>query len=263
MTPEAPDHTTALTCEGAAPLLHTYVAKELGRDDTLRLRSHLARCPECMAAYRDAVETTAALGKQAGAVREQRMAERQRVARAAKALGKDLSKTPRKRNFRLRIVLIPAVVIYVILQLTNLGPPPGKVTMLSAEGGVTIGEREPDFALGPPLVLPGRWIFTKDFGKAVLEGGSCTVDVGRKTQLLVESARPVRFRLRAGQMRVVGTANVVTVLGMVQFEEGRGVLTFDDHGLFVEAEAGSITMLTPDGPQRLDLGRKHQFTMEL
>ena len=252
-----------LRCEEVPPLISLHIAQQLGREATLQLRAHLARCPACMDLYRGKVETTAALGHQRGEEREKRMAERQRVARAAKALGRDAVPEPKRRHFRLRMVLIPALIIYVITQISNLAPPPGKVVLVSASDGTYIDKREPDFTQQDPLVLPGRWLTTERFGKASLDAGACTVDVGGATELLLESARPVRFRLRRGHLDLAGSAHVLTVLGMIEISEGRGSIVFDSRGLFIEPTSGSWALVGPDGRRELQHGLVSAFQLEL
>lgn len=263
MKPPSDSTPRDLTCAEVPPFIGLYIAQELEREAVLRLRAHLARCPECMELYRSKVETTAALGRGVGAEREQRMAERQRVARAAAALGREAVPQSKRRHFRLRMVLIPAVLIYVISQLANLGPQPGKVILVSASAGTFIDRREPDFSLQDPLVLPGRWLTTERFGKASLDAGTCTVDLGGSTELLLESARPVRFRLRRGHLELAGTASVLTVLGLIEVREGRGEIVFDERGLFIEPTSGGWSMVGPDGARELPHGTVSSFRLEL
>ncbi|HIG10512.1 MAG: hypothetical protein ABGY71_15070 [bacterium] len=254
-----------LTCEETREQMPEYISCCLEHDLAARLREHLAGCLDCSRAYRESVGTMAALSRMTTAERDKRMLERQRNARHAKAFehGEEPKPEPRRRNFRLRMVLIPAVVIYAVIGLCNLPPEAGRVQITEASGTVHIDAREVNLELGPALVLPGRWILTDRFAKACVDARFCELRVGSGTDLLVESARPLRLRLRAGSLSLVGSALFVTVLGIVEVEEGRGTLRLTDHGLEVEPESGSWRLIDKDGSSELDLGRAQSFTMEL
>ena len=248
-----------ITCDEVRPFVRLFLSGELKKESSARLRAHVAGCKPCMEFYREAVSTTATLGRMTGEEREQRMLERQRNARAAAALGREPQGAPKRRHFRLRMVLIPAVVIYVLTRIANLGPEPGKVELVDASRGVTIDERVPDLSEGPSLVLPGRWVLTDRFANASLDANLCEVHLGSSTDLLVESARPLRFRLGRGSVSVEGSAKFVTLRGLVEIEEGRGSLSLGDPGLVIEPEAGSWKLHDSSGAHPLELGRRQSF----
>ncbi len=263
MSEEQPRESVALTCDEVPALVRVYVARELGKDSLQLMRRHLASCPECMEMYRESVGTAAALSRMTSKEREKRMLDRKRHARHAEAFGLDRDPKPARRHFRLRIVLIPAVVIYLLTQLTVFGPPPGKVEITDASRGVKIDQRVVDTDEGNALVLPGRWILTDRFANATIDARTCELHLGASTDLLVESARPLRFRLRSGSVSLVGTATFVTVLGLLEVEEARGSLIMGDHGWLVMPESGRWTVFDKDGSQELELGVEHSFGMQL
>jgi hypothetical protein len=248
-----------ITCAEVRPLVRLFLAGELRKESSTQLRAHVAGCQPCMDFYREAVSTTATLGRMTSEEREQRMLERQRNARAAVALGRDPQAAPKRRHFRLRMVLIPAVVIYVLTRIANLGPAPGKVELVDASRGVTIDERVPDLSKGPSLVLPGRWVLTDRFANASLDAQLCEVHLGSSTDLLVESARPLRFRLGRGSVSLEGSAKFVTIRGLIEVEAGRGSLSLGDPGLVVEPEAGTWRLHDSTGAHALELGRPQSF----
>jgi hypothetical protein len=92
--------------------------------------------------------------------------------------------------------------------------------------------------------------------RAELTAPGARLSLGERTEAMVESARPVRVRLRAGRVDVEGTLRVVTILGLVEVEEGRGRLRLDDRGLVLEPESGAWRHLGPEGMRELELGRE-------
>ncbi len=256
--PQSPKKPDAITCDEAFELIRVFTAEELGKAKTLRLRAHLSRCPECMARYRDAVSTAASLGRVNHEQREKRAIERQRHELHAKAFGtEDSGVRPTRRNrfFQLRLVLIPAIFIYIMTQVVGLGPPPAKVQLVESKGLVSIDERSIEAGSDPSLVLPGRWVKTRRLARARLEGTTCTIDLESSTDLLVESANPPRFRFRSGGIRLEGTTTLVTVLGMIEVEEGKGRLFLDDRGLSVQPESGRWARIDMAGETILKNGR--------
>lgn len=261
MTSDQLQDTETLSCGEVPALSRLYIASELGKPATRSLRAHLGKCPDCMLEYRESVRTAAALSRMTSEEREKRMIERRRNARHAQAFGHETVVKPKRRNFRLRMVLAPAILIYVIMSIANLGPSPGRVEIVEATSGVSIDQRAVDLVEGSGLVLPGRWVMTDRFAKAKIDARLCELQVGSSTNLLVESARPVRLRLRGGNVSVAGSTMLITVLGIVEVEEGRGRISLDDHGLDIEPESGKWTLKDMHGTRELELGRSQVFRM--
>lgn len=258
--PRAPE---PITCAEAFELSRTFAAEELSRERTLLLRTHLARCPECMASYREAITTAASLGRVNQQAREQRAVEQQRRELHAKAFGHSgAGSRPRKRSriHYLRLVLIPAVFIYIMTQVVGFGPPPAKVRLVEATGLVSLDQRSVELGGDPLLVLPGRWVTTRRYARARLDALTATITLEGETELLVESAKPPRFRLRAGGVLVEGTTSLVTLLGLIEVEEGKGRLRLDERGLSVEPESGGWKRLDKGGERALEKGRTTVFT---
>lgn len=252
--PETPQAPAAIDCGEAAGLTRAFASGVLGTAETKRLRSHLARCRECMGAYRAAIETTAQLGRFTVEEREKRLIDRQRRALHAKAFGPREKGRKRPNWLRLRLVLMPAFFIYLMIQITGLGPPPARVDLVASEGPVTLDGRDVGGREDEILVLPGRWVGTGPYAKALLDARSASVELAAETELLLESARPVRLRLRRGGVQVEGDLTVVTVLGLVEVAEGRGHLYFGDGGLQVEPEVGTWKLFDKRGERTFPLG---------
>lgn len=259
MTPSkpAPDP-RGISCDEAFELARVFAAKELPRAERTKLRTHLTACPECMDRYRQTVSTTAVLGRTSKAQREERAIERQRRALHAQvfgpppAEGKPIKKA---RNFRLRMMILPALFFYLITQITGLGPPPARVLVVESSGLVTVDDRRVEEATESTLVLPGRWVQVGRFASARLDGRSCFLDLDSSTDILVEAAAPPRFRLRRGAFDLEGTTTLITVLGLLEVEEGRGRLRLDDRGLELEPQSGRWTWFDKGGEKLLENGR--------
>lgn len=241
-------------CAEARQRTRAFAAGELDTNATRELRKHLASCGECMATYRDTLQTTAQLAQLGAAAREARQLERRKHAAVASHFGRSDTKPKKFRNWRLRMILMPAFFIWLMTQIAGLGQPPAKVEIVSHIGAVEVSGRPVEEDKQPVLVLPGRWILTSSFSKAQLDARACQVRLADRTEVLVESARPVRFRLRVGRMDVEGDLVVVCVLGIVRITQGRGRLTLDDRGLTLEAESGEWSFFDDSGERRAPLG---------
>ncbi len=246
-----------IDCPEARVRTRAFAAGELGVAATRELRKHLASCAECMSLYRDTLQTTAQLAQLGAEAREARQLDRRRRAAHAAHFGRKDAPPPKKaRNWRLRMILMPAFFIWLMTQIAGFGQPPAKVEVVSHLGAVEISGRPVQEDKQPQLVLPGRWVLTGPFSKAEIDARECLVQLADRTEALVESARPVRFRLRVGRMKVEGDLVIVCVLGLVRIEEGRGRVTLDERGLTIEAESGSWTFFDDGGERRVAPGRE-------
>ncbi len=252
-TPNEGTATTALSCEEAEVLVREFATGKLQAQRMRILRSHLTSCSSCRESYRQAVETTASLSRFTVEQREKIRIERQRRSLHTKVFGE---RKPQKRYlpFRLRLVLMPALFIYLVTQITSLGPPPARIELISSEGSVLISGNPVDSETENLLVLPGRWVTTRSLSKAKLDGQTAMFNVGEETDLLIEDARPVRLRLRRGYLRLDGSATVITVLGLFEIEAGKGVLHVSSAGLRVEPQSGEWKFFDKDGERLLTPG---------
>jgi hypothetical protein len=243
-----------IDCDEAARLTRSFATGQLEVEALRGLRRHLARCGECMALYREALETTAQLGRLTVEERERRLLERQRQALHAKAFGPREKSGRRARRFRLRMVLLPAFFIYLMTQIAGLGPPPARVELVAHSGHVTIDGRTVEPGAEAALVLPGRWVISAQGAQARLDGRTCVAQLEAETELLLESAKPVRFRLRRGGLQVDGDMICVTVLGLVEVTQGKGSLFLGDTGLRVEPESGTWKLFDRHGERSFPAG---------
>jgi hypothetical protein len=250
---------TLLDCEQALDWIREFRGEGLAKGRMRTLRAHMATCKSCLRDYRDGIETTAGLARFTVEEREAKQIEHQRRARHAKAFGD--REAPRKKIYtgRLRFVLVPALAIFVMTQFSGWGPPPAKVELVAKQGIVRISRKEVTSDISNLLVLPGRWVSTFSLASATLDCGKCLVRVGADTELMVESAKPLRFRLKRGYTHVDGDVRFVTVLGIVDVKEGRGSLKLTDIGLTLEPESGEWTVVTARGEEQLAVGEVHQM----
>lgn len=243
-----------LDCDAARAAIHRFGASELAPQEHRELRRHLSGCPDCMARYREAVRSTASLSQIGAAEREARREERRLAAFHQRLFGRGGPARPRR--WRWRLVAIPAFFIWLLSQIGGLGAPPARVELVSHLGAVRVDGRPAREEAQPLLVLPGRWVRTRDYARAELTAPGARLSLGERTEAMVESARPVRVRLRAGRVDVEGTLRVVTILGLVEVEDGRGRVRLDDRGLVLEPESGAWRHLGPEGTRELELGRE-------
>lgn len=244
-----------VACEEIARRTRLFSLGELNPQDTREMRSHLATCSECMGSYRDILQTAAGLGRLHQGEREQRSIERAKHHLHQKHFGPREPGKNGNLGHRLRLILMPAAVIFILMNFAELGDPPARVEMISARGIVTIDGHRPGSLDKPYLILPGRWVRTGQFAETHIDSGLCTLDIGAESQVLVSGARPLIVRLETGRVDVDGDLRIVTVLGGITVTQGKGRLTFDEHGLHLEPESGSWLFTDQSGEHLLEHGR--------
>lgn len=241
-------------CDAALAAIGRFGGSDLGAEEHRELRAHLAHCPTCTASYREAVRAAASLSRVGAAEREARREARQLGAFHMRLFGREAPR--RTRGWRWRLVAIPAFFIWLLSQIGGMGTPPARVELVSHRGAVRVDGRPVRAESEPLLVLPGRWVRTRDTARAELGSPLGSLLLGDRTEVLVESAGPLRLRLRAGRLDVEGDLTVVTVLGLVEVREGRGRLRLDDRGLELEPESGTWRHLGASGETTPVLGRR-------
>ncbi len=255
--PAHPDPDSALSCEQARGRTHDFALGELGPLEVRELRQHILECRPCRDAYKEAIETTAALAHVSKEGREQEEAERFKRRVHAERFGPTREIVKHRRYYRLRIALIPAFFIILMINMTGLGEPPARVDIVHTEGTVKLAKQQVVILGDPLLVLPGRWVHTKASSSASLESLSVRVEVGARTDVLLESARPVRMRLRGGLLDVDGDLVIYSVLGILNVTQGKGRVTLDNDGLLIEVESGEWKLLDRSGENLLAPGQPH------
>ena len=229
---------------------------ELDLTATREMRAHLALCPECMDHYRGTMQAAASFGRKGKQEREQRAIERQKSNLHQKHFGPREKPKPSGRQFRLRLLLMPAFVIFLLTRIGSLGAPAARVELVAARGVVKVDDVERLDLDEPYLILPGRWLVTAQFAKARVEAGVCDLEFGSDTTCLVESARPVRLRIERGRVDVDGSVTIITVLGLLEVTAGAGRITLDSRGLHMEPQTGVWNFMNKNGEQILALGRE-------
>ncbi|MFT5059609.1 MAG: hypothetical protein ACI89E_002395 [Planctomycetota bacterium] len=256
MSQDKPDpDSTLVDCEQAPALISAFAASQLPPEGLRRLRVHLAKCPTCQEAYREVVQATASLGRRGSENREQRNVDRAKENLRSKYFGGSRASKITSRKHGLRLALIPALAIFLMIKVTGLGEEPARVDLILTDGIVKLDSRQVSISDEPLLVLPGRWLQTGKFSKALLEANSATVEIDARTDCLLEAARPLRFRLRRGSVSVDGDVLLYTVIGIVSVVGGKGQLHIGSSGLTIEAQSGEWTLLDSSGESAIDLGR--------
>lgn len=256
-----PRSLSELDCDAARACVRRFSSSELSPQEHRELRGHLTACPDCTALYREAVRSAASLSQVGAAEREARREARQLGAFHRRVFGHRDPERPRR--WRWRMIAIPAFFIWLLSQIGGMGQPPARVELTGHLGAVRLDGRPVEADAEPQLVLPGRWVRTRDYARAELASADTRLALGERTEVMVEAARPVRLRLRAGRLDIEGSLTVVTVLGLVEVVEGRGRLRLGDEGLVLEPVSGEWRHLGPEGERLLEPGRETRITPDL
>ena len=238
------------------------IQRSLPAKDDRRLRAHLVACPECRAQYRAAMGMAAQMGR---ALRDARLEkERSRrhgeLARRALAAGSPLQ----KRRFGLRLMLLPAAFILLIALWMRV--PEENTLRVAWNGGEVLagGQRmSAERALLP--IAPGEWCQTKGNARARIDsgpGGSCVIELGIGTQLLVEETTPIRLRLQRGELQLAGPCLVTCVFGVLELDHGNARLTVSDGTYDLECLEGEVSWVESTGRRTLRAGERIEGGVE-
>ncbi len=241
-----------LDCGDARDRVRRYLTNRLEQGETRALREHLVGCPACRDEYRSSLLVTARLAREKRLDREaHRTAARARVPRMVPSM-------PRSR--RLRMLLLPAFVAFLLSTAANLGVPQGAARLTATEGPARVGERRLAHGEGPVPLGRGDWCSTGREGRARIEFLAGSVDLGENTWVLVELPRSRRLRLDTGRLDVRGECTVTTELGVVAVESGTARLRRGPGLLDVESLDAVVRVVDGRGEQRLTAGQRWSST---
>ncbi len=236
----------ALSCPDALERIRRYLTNRLDRGETRGLRAHLATCGECRDEYRSSLLVTARLA------REKRLDREARRAAKVRRVPRFVQSMPRRQ--RMRLLLIPAFVAFLLSMAANLGVPQGAARLTATRGAAQVGERQVEEGDGPVPLGRGDWCSTDREGSARIEFLACSVELGESTWVLVELPRSRRLRLDSGRLDVDGNCVVSTELGVVAIESGKARLHRAAGRLDVESLEGALSVVDGRGERRLTAG---------
>ncbi len=267
----------AAACAEQRPALAAYAQGELGAARASELRAHLVRCPACAGEYRRSIEGQArrARGLRGGppAGREpqpaspasivpaaERRAERVDVRPSPAAPAEARGRAARRRRLRLRTLVLPALFVWLFLQVAGVGKRAPRIVVESARGEVTVAERPYASYERPPNLGRGIWCHTREGGSATLLAPGARLVQDPWSSVQAEAPEPLRVRLRAGGLSVEGRASVVTWIGIADFEGGAGRVSLVREGLELSCSSGKIEYTGPLGARVLAAGESVRLT---
>ncbi len=241
-------------CEAARQLTARFVAGGLTAAGRKVLNAHLAGCSPCKVDYRTSLEAAGRLG---ASVRKDRVARIgwQREGRTERlrriAIEASSGTKHRHRGAFLKLVLVPAGVVFLLSQLAAIRRPSRPLAIEWTAGIVRLGEAELDAAHPSGSMRRGDWCYTEPGGGARIAAEKSSVQVGESTQVLLEDAGEPRYLLRRGRLELDGEARVTTPLGLVTVESGAGAVQYGERKLCVESAGGSLSVVNASGRRRV------------
>ncbi len=224
--------------------MRRFVAEGLSPEENRDLRAHLAQCVSCQDSYREAVRTTARIGAER---REERIALERELRR--RSLREDVFRaaSPRGRRARIRTLLYPALLGYLMIQLGALNLRERGLELTDSAGTVHAAE----------LVHQGEPVVTGPDGRARLDAKGGSVELARETRLWVERVHPGRLRLVWGSVELEGAWRLVSTLGAAELSaDARARISLGPSGLECECLGGELTLSTSTSERRLSAGER-------
>ena len=250
------DSSSTLDCAQAQEAIRRFAGARVPRSVAKVLRAHLLECPDCKAAYRDALETAAQIGHEVRRDREatdaQRSAERREESRQA-ILEEGAKRTFKKPNsFALRTILVPAFFFFLMVWVTKLAGGGPDAFLVEARGEVFVGETKIPSRAEDQKLKRGDWIFTAAGSAARVEVGGSELQIGADTKLLVEDPDERRFRFRGGYLEITGPAEFSTSYGVLEIADGEFTLSHQDGIFEVHCVSGDAAFVDGAGAHVLE-----------
>lgn len=235
----APNPPPAIDCDRALRLVDAQSTTSLPTHLSEILRGHLAVCPECKSAYRERMQSVAALGRQL----------RASAGGSSARLGPNhFSRRVGSRSIRrFAMFVVPAALFFLASQLDaswNFEPP---LTVHAIEGTAWIGGRPLEPEGGELRLRRSDLVETPPDARCRIVARSFEVAVEPQARVLVISALARRVRLEEGQVDVSGEVTLETPLGLVEVAAGEARVRLDAGGLVVEARSGTVRRIDARG----------------
>jgi len=245
-----------LTCEDARARIPQHAQGGLSTEEVTPLRAHLEACPECATLYREQVEASVDIGL--SAIKEVEEAEtRRRVQRARTSV----EMGSRARGFRWRTLLMPLFFAWLIIQVSGVFAQAPRIVLVEADGMVEVAGRpvEAYEELGEDdvlLLVRGSWCQVADGGSAVFEVTGGRVSLTGPAAVLAEGVEPPRLRVQHGTLALdmKGPLELITQRGVVEIEQGRGVLVAGPEVVEITWSEGVGRLIDARGETALERG---------
>jgi hypothetical protein len=180
-------------------------------------REHLRRCGSCREAFVADVACLSELTRGSHAERIRRQKAQRRAQQRRQALAGAFGGTwERLRGARLRLLVLPALAIFLV---TMLSRPPGSARAVRAQalgGAVWLSGTSLAAHGAPRALLPGEGCVTGEDGAARLGSALAGVELEGSAQAWLESHEPARFRLGPGRFRLHGDLLATTRWGVIE-----------------------------------------------
>lgn len=180
-------------------------------------RQHLRGCEACRAAFVADVARLSELTRGSHAERVLRQKAQRRAQQRRLALAGAFEGTwDRLRGARLRLLVLPALAIFLV---TMLSRPPGRVHAVHAQalgGSVWLSGTSLSVDGAPRALLRGEGCATGADGTARLGSPQAAVELQGSAQAWLESHAPERFRLGAGRFTLRGDLTATTRWGVIE-----------------------------------------------
>jgi hypothetical protein len=180
-------------------------------------RDHLRGCDTCREAFVADVARLSELTRGSHAERVRRQKAQRRAQQRRLALAGAFDGTwNRLRGARLRLLLLPALAIFLV---TMLSRPPGSAHAVHAQalgGSVWLSGTSLAVDGAPRALLRGEGCATGADGAARLGSPQAGVELQGAAQAWLESHAPARFRLGAGRFTLRGDLTATTRWGVIE-----------------------------------------------
>lgn len=180
-------------------------------------RAHMRACASCREAFLADLERLSELTRGGHAERLRRQWTQRRAHQRGLALAGAFEGTwGRLRSARLRLLIMPALAIFLV---TSLSRPPGSVLTVRAQtlqGSVWLAGTSLPADTGPRALLRGEGCATGADGAAHLGSKTASVELEPLAQAWLESHSPARFRLGTGRFKLQGDLTATTRWGVLE-----------------------------------------------
>lgn len=255
------NHPHDYRCTECATLLGLFLGRRHSRDSDRRFRELLEGCSECRRDYEEAVHQTASLAKSLKETRTRRILEgdkqkrrRERVTNAQTAY----SRTKRTKRFYLQLMVVPALLMWAMIQLNKMGEAPAPVVakIVWERGEVNSGGTMLSADITVRDLVAGDVISLEAGARAKIVLGESEIPLEGANQWLA-TIEPGRFRVLNGgaTVRAADELDFVTADGIATVHQGSlARITVARGRTELQALEGELDWLSAHGDLSLGAG---------
>lgn len=247
----AKERLAGLTCAQVEKMIKAFLAGSLSNRAAVAMRAHLGQCRNCLVRYREGVQSAGSLSRNIRQARQRTPREKLRKKHRRMIAGLEGARGA-KRSAHIKLMLLPLALIFMFRCFDGMRGTKAEAAWKA--GSVEIGADQLTADQKEREIQRGDWVVTQVGGSAEIAIRSDLAQLGSDSQVLLESARDRRLRLRRGELLLRGSWQVATTQGIITLDDGRAEIGLRNSKLTITCTEGEVIALNHLGERRIPAG---------